>query len=307
MIFLLILLGLAFAGVVITVSLERRERSREADFRTQKAAWEAEQDQKVKHQEAGRQKVYDAIVAGEDQFEGVPPSFEALTKEMKALGLDVPNETIIEQSTLIEDLNLRTQEFISAIEAGDESLEAEQVETHIAIIEEVLRPIMLEDLGQFSSEEAKKMVELSKIEAGQVSIASDITTREGTLKIERITSRLGEAPEVTGRAEFKFHSDNTLGFFTSSDRLARKRKYDRVKLEDIVEVDNELPTESARSDLETLRKKYLELCALAEQLDPQVTNTLLKSASVESAEIETRFSRLIKQFDDLRKKSDTTP
>jgi DNA-directed RNA polymerase subunit beta len=39
---------------------------------------------------AGRSKVYEAIVRGEDSFEiGVPESFNVLTKELKALGLNV--------------------------------------------------------------------------------------------------------------------------------------------------------------------------------------------------------------------------
>jgi DNA-directed RNA polymerase subunit beta len=39
---------------------------------------------------AGRSKVYEAIVRGEDNFEiGVPESFNVLTKELKALGLNV--------------------------------------------------------------------------------------------------------------------------------------------------------------------------------------------------------------------------
>jgi DNA-directed RNA polymerase subunit beta len=39
---------------------------------------------------AGRAKVYEAIVRGEDNFEiGVPESFNVLVKELKALGLNV--------------------------------------------------------------------------------------------------------------------------------------------------------------------------------------------------------------------------
>src|SRR5690606_15535000 len=39
---------------------------------------------------AGRSKVYESIVRGEDNFEiGVPESFNVLTKELKALGLNV--------------------------------------------------------------------------------------------------------------------------------------------------------------------------------------------------------------------------
>ena len=39
---------------------------------------------------AGRSKVYESIVRGEDNFEiGVPESFNVLVKELKALGLNV--------------------------------------------------------------------------------------------------------------------------------------------------------------------------------------------------------------------------
>jgi DNA-directed RNA polymerase subunit beta len=39
---------------------------------------------------AGRTKVYEAIVRGDDTFEaGVPESFNVLVKEMRALGLNV--------------------------------------------------------------------------------------------------------------------------------------------------------------------------------------------------------------------------
>jgi len=39
---------------------------------------------------AGRTKVYEAIVRGDDAFEaGVPESFNVLVKEMRALGLNV--------------------------------------------------------------------------------------------------------------------------------------------------------------------------------------------------------------------------
>jgi DNA-directed RNA polymerase subunit beta len=39
---------------------------------------------------AGRSKVYESIVRGEDNFEiGIPESFNVLTKELKALGLNV--------------------------------------------------------------------------------------------------------------------------------------------------------------------------------------------------------------------------
>ena len=39
---------------------------------------------------AGRTKVYEAIVRGDDTFEaGIPESFNVLVKELKALGLNV--------------------------------------------------------------------------------------------------------------------------------------------------------------------------------------------------------------------------
>jgi len=39
---------------------------------------------------AGRTKVYEAIVRGDDTFEaGIPESFNVLVKEMRALGLNV--------------------------------------------------------------------------------------------------------------------------------------------------------------------------------------------------------------------------
>jgi DNA-directed RNA polymerase subunit beta len=43
---------------------------------------------------AGRTKVYEAIVRGDDAFEaGVPESFNVLVKEMRALGLNVELES----------------------------------------------------------------------------------------------------------------------------------------------------------------------------------------------------------------------
>jgi len=49
---------------------------------------------------AGRAKVYEAIVRGEDNFEsGVPESFNVLVKEIRSLGLNVE----LEQSKLLED------------------------------------------------------------------------------------------------------------------------------------------------------------------------------------------------------------
>jgi DNA-directed RNA polymerase subunit beta len=46
----------------------------------------------------GRQKVYEAIVKGDDTFEaGIPESFNVLVKEMRSLGLNV------ELSSLGED------------------------------------------------------------------------------------------------------------------------------------------------------------------------------------------------------------
>jgi DNA-directed RNA polymerase subunit beta len=42
---------------------------------------------------AGRTKVYEAIVRGDDTFEaGIPESFNVLVKEMRALGLNVELE-----------------------------------------------------------------------------------------------------------------------------------------------------------------------------------------------------------------------
>jgi len=39
---------------------------------------------------AGRTKVYEAIVRGDDTFEaGIPESFNVLVKEMRSLGLDI--------------------------------------------------------------------------------------------------------------------------------------------------------------------------------------------------------------------------
>ena len=44
---------------------------------------------------AGRTKVYEAIVRGDDTFEaGIPESFNVLVKEMRSLGLDVSSSTI---------------------------------------------------------------------------------------------------------------------------------------------------------------------------------------------------------------------
>jgi DNA-directed RNA polymerase subunit beta len=53
---------------------------------------------------AGRTKVYEAIVRGDDAFEaGVPESFNVLVKEMRALGLNVELENTkteaVEQSS----------------------------------------------------------------------------------------------------------------------------------------------------------------------------------------------------------------
>ena len=44
---------------------------------------------------AGRTKVYEAIVRGEDTFEsGIPESFNVLVKEMRSLGLNVELENL---------------------------------------------------------------------------------------------------------------------------------------------------------------------------------------------------------------------
>ena len=51
---------------------------------------------------AGRTKVYEAIVRGDDAFEaGVPESFNVLVKEMRALGLNV--ELINSDAQAIEE------------------------------------------------------------------------------------------------------------------------------------------------------------------------------------------------------------
>jgi len=49
----------------------------------------------VKHDcGAGRTKVYEAIVRGDDSFEaGIPESFNVLVKEMRSLGLNVELQT----------------------------------------------------------------------------------------------------------------------------------------------------------------------------------------------------------------------
>jgi DNA-directed RNA polymerase subunit beta len=52
---------------------------------------------------AGRTKVYEAIVRGDDSFEaGIPESFNVLVKEMRSLGLNVELE-----NTRIDELPAR--------------------------------------------------------------------------------------------------------------------------------------------------------------------------------------------------------
>jgi len=54
---------------------------------------------------AGRTKVYEAIVRGDDTFEaGIPESFNVLIKEMRSLGLNVELEnTKVPQNQLEQD------------------------------------------------------------------------------------------------------------------------------------------------------------------------------------------------------------
>jgi DNA-directed RNA polymerase subunit beta len=48
---------------------------------------------------AGRTKVYEAIVRGDDTFEaGIPESFNVLVKEMRSLGLNVELNSIIDEN-----------------------------------------------------------------------------------------------------------------------------------------------------------------------------------------------------------------
>lgn len=54
---------------------------------------------------AGRTKVYEAIVRGDDTFEaGIPESFNVLVKEMRSLGLSVELE-----NSKVEDLQAASQ------------------------------------------------------------------------------------------------------------------------------------------------------------------------------------------------------
>ncbi|MNL84466.1 DNA-directed RNA polymerase subunit beta [compost metagenome] len=54
---------------------------------------------------AGRTKVYEAIVRGDDTFEaGIPESFNVLVKEMRSLGLSVELE-----NSKVEDLQAAGQ------------------------------------------------------------------------------------------------------------------------------------------------------------------------------------------------------
>ena len=53
---------------------------------------------------AGRTKVYEAIVRGDDTFEaGIPESFNVLIKEMRSLGLNVELEN--SKDTYIDDID----------------------------------------------------------------------------------------------------------------------------------------------------------------------------------------------------------
>jgi DNA-directed RNA polymerase subunit beta len=46
----------------------------------------------------GRQKVYEAIVKGDDTFEaGIPESFNVLVKEMRSLGLNVELKSLADE------------------------------------------------------------------------------------------------------------------------------------------------------------------------------------------------------------------
>src|SRR5438128_5406782 len=48
---------------------------------------------------AGRTKVYEAIVKGDDTFEaGIPESFNVLVKEMRSLGLNVELDSIVDEN-----------------------------------------------------------------------------------------------------------------------------------------------------------------------------------------------------------------
>jgi DNA-directed RNA polymerase subunit beta len=52
---------------------------------------------------AGRTKVYESIVRGEDNFEaGIPESFNVLVKEMRALNLNVQLESFADAKTAVE-------------------------------------------------------------------------------------------------------------------------------------------------------------------------------------------------------------
>jgi DNA-directed RNA polymerase subunit beta len=54
---------------------------------------------------AGRTKVYEAIVRGDDTFEaGIPESFNVLVKEMRSLGLSVELE-----NSKVDDLQTASQ------------------------------------------------------------------------------------------------------------------------------------------------------------------------------------------------------
>jgi DNA-directed RNA polymerase subunit beta len=58
---------------------------------------------------AGRTKVYEAIVRGDDTFEaGIPESFNVLVKEMRSLGLNVElQDSDVRPQRLVADLQRR--------------------------------------------------------------------------------------------------------------------------------------------------------------------------------------------------------
>ena len=48
---------------------------------------------------AGRTKVYEAVVRGDDTFEaGIPESFNVLVKEMRSLGLNVELKSLVDEN-----------------------------------------------------------------------------------------------------------------------------------------------------------------------------------------------------------------
>ena len=68
-------------------------------YKRQGAAYTLQEMLTVKSDDvAGRTKVYESIVRGDDAFEsGIPESFNVLVKEMRSLGLDVDLSNISEQ------------------------------------------------------------------------------------------------------------------------------------------------------------------------------------------------------------------